>query len=652
MSDMEAGPCGIRKLNTSKRSRPATARNAYNASRMSRTFIAALLLVCTALAHAESRRIVFDSANSEHKLAVQELKPALPTDWTGFRFLVFEIKASTPQRVRLSVHTSGGDRSLWFHPFAGAWIRTVVPLVRLERPEQSGVDLAAMSNKPRPLSFVSGAHDQGALSAVQAIGFNMTAPIGEAVYEFRSIALSKTDPGDAVLDGKPLVDQFGQWNAEQWPGKASSLDELRKAWAEEAKALKADGFDYCGYGGYSASHARATGFFRVEQIDGKWWFVDPDGHLFLSVGSDVIQASMGTSTRDRASIFAALPPAEFSRPVMREEGASTVSFYTWNLGRRYGTDWKRQWVDFTLRRMAAWGFNTVANWSDPALWAAKKTPYAIPLQGWGMEQYMGMPDVYSPDWLKQVDEAARSQCAARKDDPWLLGYFIANEPAWPGRELLVADLILKGPATATKKELQAFLKMGDSPERKKQFLLLCFEKELAAINAAVKKYDPNHLNLGIRFGGQPEDAIVRMTRVFDVYSQNIYSEVPDRAKLDKLYELTGRPMLIGEFHMGTPGRGLSAGLVQARDQTERGVAYRYYVENAVSMPALIGTHWFQWIDEPSTGRMDGENYNIGIIDVTDRPYTEFVQAAQETHKRLFAVHSGSEQPFGTRSATH
>ena len=70
---------------------------------------------------------------------------------------------------------------------------------------------------------------------------------------------------------------------------------------------------------------------------------------------------------------------------------------------------------------------------------------------------MGMPDVYSPEWLKQVDEAAKRQCAPRKDDRWLLGYFIANEPAWPGREALVADLMLKGPDTATKKALQAFL---------------------------------------------------------------------------------------------------------------------------------------------------------------------------------------------------
>jgi hypothetical protein len=95
--------------------------------------------------------------------------------------------------------------------------------------------------------------------------------------------------------------------------------------------------------------------------------------------------------------------------------------------------------------------------------------------------------------------------------------------------------------------------------------------------------------------------VIRTARVFDVYSHNIYDSVPDRQYLENLYQLTGRPIVIREFHFGTPGRGLAAGLRQTRNWEERGVAYRYYVENAAAMPALIGTHWFQWIDQPPTG---------------------------------------------------
>jgi len=102
--------------------------------------------------------------------------------------------------------------------------------------------------------------------------------------------------------------------------------------------------------------------------------------------------------------------------------------------------------------------------------------------------------------------------------------------------------------------------------------------------------------------------------------------------------------LLGEFHFGTPGRGLGAGLVQVRDQHERGVAYRYYVEQAAACPSMVGAHWFQWLDQPVTGRMDGENQNIGLIDGTDRPHWEFVAGVQEAHRRLYAVHAGQEPP--------
>jgi len=119
----------------------------------------------------------------------------------------------------------------------------------------------------------------------------------------------------------------------------------------------------------------------------------------------------------------------------------------------------------------------------------------------------------------------------------------------------------------------------------------------------------------------------------------------------EIAELTGKPILIGEFHFGTPGRGMAASLVQVRDQAERGKAYRYYVENALAMPELVGTHYFQWADQPSTGRSDGENYNIGLVDVTDRPY-DLVAALKETHARVFRLHSGELQPVRERPAAH
>jgi hypothetical protein len=188
------------------------------------------------------------------------------------------------------------------------------------------------------------------------------------------------------------------------------------------------------------------------------------------------------------------------------------------------------------------------------------------------------------------------------------------------------------------------MKDGDTPERRIEFCKQTFQKYLDIMVGTLKKYDPNHLILGIRFGGTPPDYIIKMASIFDIYSLNTYAYRPDPAYLDKISSLSGKPILIGEYHFGTPGRGMSSGLCQVKDQLNRGVAYRYYTENAFSHPSIIGAHWFQWTDEPATGRMDGENYNIGIIDVTDRPYKELTEGITETHKNLYKVHSGELPP--------
>jgi hypothetical protein len=236
-----------------------------------------------------------------------------------------------------------------------------------------------------------------------------------------------------------------------------------------------------------------------------------------------------------------------------------------------------------------------------------------------------------------------------KDDPYLLGYFLGNEPPWPGRETVAVDAILAGPPTAMQKELKAYLAAGDTPERRQTFLYQTYQKFVEMVNAAVKKHDPNHLSLGLRFGSNAPAEIVRASKIFDVYSFNNYAYTMNAKEVARVRDLIDRPMMIGEFHFGTPGRGMTPGLRQTASQEERGVAYRYYVENAAADPSLVGTHWFEWIDEPSTGRFDGENYNIGLVDVTDRPYRELVEAAQATHKRLLGVHSGKEAPISRQA---
>ena len=59
-------------------------------------------------------------------------------------------------------------------------------------------------------------------------------------------------------------------------------------------------------------------------------------------------------------------------------------------------------------------------------------------------------------------------------------------------------------------------------------------------------------------------------------------------------------------------------------------------------PAFVGCHWFQYVDEPLTGRsFDGENYNIGFVTVTDTPYPELVAAARQVHVSAYVRRFGA-----------
>jgi hypothetical protein len=550
------------------------------------------------------------------------------------------------------------------HPFQNALVRAAIPLSYFSAAATGGSDLASLTNKLGGSYFMSiefGGY--GPINEVQAFGVTMRDPVGAPRLEIRSISLAKDSPGDEVLEPRLLVDEFGQWIPAEWPGKAKTLEGLKKVWNDEAAALGKNPLpDRDRFGGFAKTQARATGFFRVEQIDGKWWFIDPEGHYFFSNGANGISTNSATRVTGREAIFTALPPANLAPPAAgRGAGAPVVasnvvnaSFYTWNLVRRYGSGdtWRQQWAEITARRMADWGLNTFYGGEQNLMTAQPRRPYVVTIREWqsGGQAWLGLPDVYAGDFESRVDAIAARACEPYKDDPYLLGYFIGNEPSWPTRESALADMILAAPDTGISRELKKWLtEKGDSAESRRTFAFQAFERYLTVIIAAVKKHDPNHLNLGIRFGGSPPPEVIRFGRLFDVYSHNIYQPTPDPARIQRYYDLTGRPILIGEFHNGTPGRGMSPGLVQAGSQQEKGFLYRCYVENAAANPAIIGAHWFQFIDQPNTGRTDGENYNIGMVDVTDRPYPDMVAAMRLAHQNVLPIRQGKMAPAQRRT---
>lgn len=96
-----------------------------------------------------------------------------------------------------------------------------------------------------------------------------------------------------------LVDRYGQYLHQDWPGKVVSDEQLRSEYAEEAARLAdvaPDRIRYDRYGGLKElGRHKSTGYFRLEQVDGRWWFVTPDGHLFILKAVDAFSPRSGAT---------------------------------------------------------------------------------------------------------------------------------------------------------------------------------------------------------------------------------------------------------------------------------------------------------------------------------------------------------------------
>jgi hypothetical protein len=123
-----------------------------------------------------------------------------------------------------------------------------------------------------------------------------------------------------------------------------------------------------------------------------------------------------------------------------------------------------------------------------------------------------------------------------------------------------------------------------------------------------------------------------------VFVSSGYAGAPDGKErpLSRLPEGVDKPVIVGEFHFGALDRGMfHTGLVPTADQADRAAHYAAYVLGALAHPAFVGTHWFQYGDQPTTGRGDGENYQIGLVDIADTPYPETIRAVREVGTMMY-----------------
>ena len=548
--------------------------------------------------------VVLRSSSAEYSSGCRLLPPAgtATFDLSSARYLAADVEslADHQQRICLQIKDDSGDT------YAGIALDPgEKATLKLQLPHQS------------IYSFPSGAKGVRTLdtAAITNIAFLVVWPYEGQFSNLIHCRISNVrltgapDWARSVAPGAylPFVDKFGQFAHGKWKCKVTSYDELRADLASENAALKAHPEAWDEYGGWQdGPQLEATGSFRTEKANGKWWLVTPSGHLFYSLGINVVKTDSDA-------------PNGYSHPEWYASRAqSSMAFPTWNLREKFGkTNFAADYYDFIVRRFDSWGINTIGNWSDGELTKLSRKPYVMT----AVSKPSGLPyltggfyDSLDATFASKMSNAVHAAFAASGSalahaatDPMCIGFFIDNELTFP----------------------------TDSAY---------FEPYFKACKEALAAAAPGKLYLGCRFKSlRNSDALwLAAANWCDVISVNSYvNSVEVFGEGQYAAPAFDRPILHSEFHFGTMHRGMfSAGLCPVGDQCERARNYRRVVEGALRHPLFVGSHWFQYRDQPLVGRGDGENYQIGFVDVCDRPYAQLAAAARSVGESMYSARFG------------
>ena len=507
-------------------------------------------------------------------------------------------------------------------------------------------------------------------------------------------------PSEKELTGDyfPLVDEFGQYRHAEWALKTHSVDELKRSVMTEQTDIqdhpKPAGWDK--YGGWlNGPRLKATGSFRTEKVQGKWWLVDPDGYLFWSHGMGSVAIGDGTAViTDREFYFTGLPDSSKYRDFYSTGWRAPFGYYkdretrsfdeiAWNLYRKYGDNWKEKVTGLVPVRLLSWGQNTLGAWTTSDVYLKSTLPYTpiIMINSRKIEGSEG-------HWYKYTDPYDRSLTGnlTRKikaieksaSDPYCIGYYVDNEITW-GDTTSIARWTISSPAgQPAKVALLDFLRKRYGSISKlngkwgtlfkswddfmnntrplnirnsdtEEFTRMAINEYFKKVRNTLKKLAPDKLYLGPRldFHFYPSDRklndwdfrndwIVNLAAKYcDVVSFNRYRH----SAADLRPGNADKPVIIGEWHHVPLEKG-SFYLDQAHFAESlhmRAEKYNYYVRSCLDNPYIVGAHYFQFFDQPTVGRADGENFSCGFLNICDRPYGEMVDISRKIGKELYQI---------------
>ncbi len=388
------------------------------------------------------------------------------------------------------------------------------------------------------------------------------------------------------------------------------------------------------YGGWTEVTFPATGYFRVEKINGVWRMIDPLGNPFISKGLNSVKPDNTTLGEQKMLEF-------------------------------FGT--RANWATAAASQLKGLSFNTLGAWSDHVSVStpAHPIPYTNVLYmagGYGMsvgKAFQGTGHIdFTDDLIPVFDPGFATYCtqaaaalAAEAQNSWLIGRFSDNELPFPADALdrwLVRPVSDPGRVAALNwLSSQQLTPAAINDTVRAAFLEYMAETYFRTCKEAIKAVDPNHLYLGSRFHSTVKSSapVLRAAgRHVDVISINLYARwQPSVADMDNWEAWANRPFIITEFY----AKGMDSGLTNSsgagyivETQRDRGLFYHNISLSILKHRGCVGWHWFRYIDNNETDTAPdptNANSNKGIVNINYQPYTALTDLMKLLNQRAYRL---------------
>ena len=325
------------------------------------------------------------------------------------------------------------------------------------------------------------------------------------------------------------------------------------------------------YGGFTTLKSTATGFFRTEKINNRWWVIDPVGNAFIVKAVNSIK--IGTSPNNKIAFDSIYKTGD-------------------------------NWIFQTYQQLKNIGFNSSGSWSEVELIRnmneTRKTHFVYTTQLNILSDFAKTKEKKSANGEMSVlayifdadfETFVKNKCSkleAIKNDPNLLGHFSDNELAFQ-------DNLIKKFASINDKRNPAYLflkkwlnennvdSLNFTKVQSEQFSAAVGNEYYKIVAVNLKKFDPNHMYIGSRIHAAVKDNtyfLNSMDKYVDIASINYYGFWNLSEKHKKLFstQLT-KPYFITEFY--TKGEDSKMGNITGagwlvKTQNDRGNHYQNF----------------------------------------------------------------------------